>query len=81
MSDIPEFPYDLLWGERVIRSVANLTREDGVEFLRIAPQVPVETRVTTFALDEANEALEALRQGDFDGSAVLVVDEDAVSGD
>jgi propanol-preferring alcohol dehydrogenase len=74
MSDIPEFPYDILWGERIVQSVANLTREDGVEFLRVAPEVPVETQVTTFELTEANEALEALRQGDFDGSAVLVVD-------
>jgi propanol-preferring alcohol dehydrogenase len=74
MSDIPEFPYDILWGERIVQSVANLTREDGVEFLRVAPEVPVETQVTTFDLTEANEALEALRQGDFDGSAVLVVD-------
>ena len=73
MSDIPEFGYDILWGERVVRSVANLERTDGVEFLELAPKVPVETEVTTFALDEANEALEALRQGDFQGSAVLVV--------
>lgn len=73
MSDIPEFPYEILWGEREIRSVANLTRRDGVEFLELAPKVPVETEVTTFDLSEANEALEALRNGDFDGSGVLTV--------
>ena len=74
MSDIPSFPYNILWGEREIRSVANLTRTDGVEFLELAPKVPVETEVTTFALEEANEALEALRAGDFQGSGVLVID-------
>ncbi|MFB6264005.1 MAG: zinc-dependent alcohol dehydrogenase family protein [Bradymonadaceae bacterium] len=75
MSDIPSFSYDILWGEREVRSVANLTRRDGVEFLQLAPEVPVETTVTTFSLGEANEALEALRRGDFDGSGVIVVDE------
>jgi propanol-preferring alcohol dehydrogenase len=73
MSDIPSFPYDILWGERSVESVANLSREDG-DFLQIAPQVPVETEVTTFGLEEANEALEALREGDFNGSGVLLID-------
>ena len=73
MSEIPSFPYEILWGEREIRSVANLTRNDGVEFLALAPKVPVETEVTTFELTEANEALEALRAGEFHGSGVLTV--------
>lgn len=72
MSDIPPFPYELLWGERVIRSVANLTRRDGEEFLKLAPQVPVHTEIQTFALCEANEALSALREGRLRGAAVLV---------
>lgn len=72
MSDIPRFPYELLWGERVIRSVANLTRRDGEEFLRLAPQVPVRTEVQTFPLSAANEALSALREGRLRGVAVLV---------
>lgn len=71
MSDIPSFPYELLWHERSVRSVANLTRRDGEEFLALAPKVPIETAVTRFVLDQANEALEALRHGDFVGSAVL----------
>ncbi len=74
MSDIPSFPYDLLWGERVVRSVANLTRQDGEEFLALAPKVPVKTEVQTFPLDQANEALEALRHGRVHGAAVLVVE-------
>lgn len=73
MSDIPSFPYEILWGEREVRSVANLTRRDGVEFLELAPEVPVETTVTTFELGEANEALEALREGEFEGSGVIRV--------
>jgi alcohol dehydrogenase, propanol-preferring len=73
MSDIPSFPYDILWGERVVRSVANLTRSDGDEFLKIAPQVPVKTEVQTFPLDQANEALNRLRHGQIHGAAVLVV--------
>jgi len=73
MSDIPSFPYDILWGERVVRSVANLTRRDGEEFLRIAPQVPVATEVQIFSLEEANEALEQLRRGQIHGAAVLAV--------
>ena len=72
MSDIPTFPYELLWGERVVRSVANLTREDGEEFLMIAPTVPVQTEVETFELEDANEALARLRSGALRGAAVLV---------
>jgi alcohol dehydrogenase, propanol-preferring len=71
MSDIPSFPYDLLWGERVLRSVANLTRRDGEEFLALAPQVPVRTEIETFALEDANEALTRLREGRIRGAAVL----------
>jgi alcohol dehydrogenase, propanol-preferring len=71
MSDIPSFPYELLWGERVVRSVANLSRRDGEEFLALAPRVPVRTQVRTFALEEANEAIEHLRRGEVHGSAVL----------
>lgn len=73
MSDIPSFPYRILWEERVVRSVANLTRRDGEEFLRVAPEVPVRTSVTTFPLERANEALAALRQGRVEGAAVLVM--------
>jgi propanol-preferring alcohol dehydrogenase len=73
MSDIPSFPYEILWGERAVRSVANLTRGDGQEFLALAPQVPVRTQVTPFPLEEANEALAALRGGELRGAAVLVV--------
>jgi propanol-preferring alcohol dehydrogenase len=72
MSDIPSFPYADLWGERVLRSVANLTREDGREFLALAPRVPVRTRVTTYALERAGEALGDLRSGRLEGAAVLV---------
>jgi alcohol dehydrogenase, propanol-preferring len=72
MSDIPTFPYELLWGERLVRSVANLTREDGEEFLMIAPTVPVQTEVETFELEDANEALARLRSGALRGAAVLV---------
>jgi alcohol dehydrogenase, propanol-preferring len=71
MSDIPAFPYRLLWGERVVRSVANLTRRDAEEFLAIAPQVPVKTKVQTFPLAEANEALRRIRSGEIQGAAVL----------
>ena len=71
MSDIPSFPYELLWGERVVRSVANLTRSDGEEFLSLAPRIPVRTRVTAYPLERAGEALEDLRQGRVAGSAVL----------
>jgi propanol-preferring alcohol dehydrogenase len=72
MSDIPAFPYDLLWGERVVRSVANLTRQDGEEFFRVAPVVPVRTAVETLPLAQANDALERLRRGELRGAAVLV---------
>ena len=74
MSDIPSFPYDDLWGERVIRSVANLTRRDGQEFLALAPQVPVQTEVELFPLEQANEALERLRSGRIRGAAVLTIE-------
>ena len=72
MSDIPSFPYERLWGERVIRSVANLTRADGDEFLALAPTIPIRTEVETFALADANEALDLLRRGAIRGAAVLV---------
>jgi propanol-preferring alcohol dehydrogenase len=72
MSDIPSFPYELLWGERVVRSVANLTRLDGEEFLALAPRVPVRTQVETFALERANDALAKLRTGGVRGALVLV---------
>ena len=71
MSDVPSFPYELLWEERSIRSVANLTRQDGDEFLALAPQIPVRTEVETFSLEQANEALEWLRRGELRGAAVL----------
>lgn len=73
MSDIPSFPYSLLWEERVVRSVANLTRADAEEFLRVAPAVPVHTDVTVYPLAEANRALEDLRHGRFAGAAVISV--------
>ena len=73
MSDIPAFPYEILWEERVIRSVANLTRQDGVEFFQIAPRVPVRTHVTVFPLEQANEVLDRLRAGEIEGAAVLEV--------
>ena len=73
MSDIPSFPYDILWGERVLRSVANLTRRDGEEFLALAPRVPVRTEVTPFPLERANQALAALRGGEIRGAAVLAI--------
>ncbi|MBI2313448.1 MAG: zinc-dependent alcohol dehydrogenase family protein [Betaproteobacteria bacterium] len=72
MSDIPGFPYAMLWGERSLRSVANLTHRDGEEFLALAPRVPVRTRVEIFPLSDANEALGRLRQGRVQGAAVLV---------
>ena len=72
MSDIPSFPYELLWGERVVRSVANLTRADGDELLVLAPEVPVETHVEAVPLVQANEALARLRAGDVRGALVLV---------
>ena len=72
MSDVPSFPYSLLWGERSVRSVANLTRRDGEDFLALAPRVPVRTNVETFALERAPEALEKLRRGEVRGAAVIV---------
>jgi propanol-preferring alcohol dehydrogenase len=74
MSDIPSFPYEDLWGERSIRSVANLTRRDGQEFLALAPEVPVQTEVEPFPLEQANEALDRLRSGRIRGAAVLVIE-------
>jgi propanol-preferring alcohol dehydrogenase len=73
MSDIPSFPYELLWGERVVRSVANLTRADGDEFLALAPTIPVRTEIETFSLEQANDALDRLRSGRLRGAAVLVL--------
>ena len=72
MSDIPSFPYEILWGERSILSVANLTRADGREFMEIATQAPIRTHTTEFPLGHANEALSALRRGQLEGAAVLV---------
>jgi propanol-preferring alcohol dehydrogenase len=72
MSPIPSMPYALFWGERVIRSVANLTRQDGIEFMQLAGQVPLEISVETFALDQANVALDRLRAGELTGAAVLL---------
>jgi propanol-preferring alcohol dehydrogenase len=74
MSDIPSFPYEALWGERMLRSVANLTRRDGIEFLELAPKIPVRTEVTVFPLAEADRALDNLRQGKLSGAIVLAVD-------
>jgi propanol-preferring alcohol dehydrogenase len=73
MSDIPSFPYSILWGERVLRSVANLTRRDGEDFLRLAPKVPVHTEVAVFPLADANAALDRLRAGEVRGAAVIAV--------
>ena len=77
MSDIPSFPYSILWEERSICSVANLTRRDGEEFMALAPRVPVRTQIETFPLEEANEALNRLRAGKIHGAAVLVTDSSA----
>jgi alcohol dehydrogenase, propanol-preferring len=73
MSDIPAFGYRLLWEERVIRSVANLTRADGMEFMRVADQVPIQASVEAFRLEQANAALERLRRGQLEGAAVLAI--------
>jgi len=73
MSDIPSFPYELLWGERTLRSVANLTRRDGLEFLELAPRIPIHTEVQSFALGDANRALEHLRNGSVSGALVLTI--------
>ncbi len=72
MSDIPSFPYSLLWGERVLRSVANLTRADGLAFMELAARIPIRTHVERFALEQANQALEKLRKGQLIGAAVLI---------
>jgi propanol-preferring alcohol dehydrogenase len=72
MSDIPAFPYELLWGERAVRSVANLTRADGRDFLEVAPRAGVRTTITTFPLERAEDALQAIRAGTLEGAAVLV---------
>lgn len=77
MSDIPAFPYALLWGERCLRSIANLTRRDGEEFFAIAPEAGVRTEVSCFALEEANEALQQLRAGQIRGAAVLIPGQNA----
>jgi len=77
MSDIPSFPYSILWGERVVRSVANLTRRDGEEFLALAPKIPVRTEVRSYPLERGQEALDDLRAGRFTGAAVIVVHEEA----
>ncbi len=73
MSEIPSFSYDLLWGERALRSVANLTRQDGEEFMQLAPEVPVRTEIREFRLEEAGEALQHLRAGELHGAAVLKI--------
>jgi propanol-preferring alcohol dehydrogenase len=75
MSDIPSFPYDILWGERTVRSVANLTRRDGEEFLALAPTIPVRTEVSCYPLENANQALSDLRDGRLQGAAVLLTGE------
>jgi propanol-preferring alcohol dehydrogenase len=72
MSDIPGFPYRLLWEERQLVSVANLTRQDGIEFLRLAPEMGIVTKTTSYRLNQANQALADLRAGRFEGAAVLV---------
>jgi len=75
MSDIPQFPYSILWGERTVRSVANLTRADGEEFFEVLKRYPVETEVTTYPLEQANQALDDLRSGRLKGAAVLVMED------
>jgi len=80
MSDIPSFPYAELWGERVITSVANLTRRDGEEFFEIAPRVPVQTNTETFPLEQANTALGRFRTGNLNGTAVLLISSDSYPG-
>lgn len=73
MSDIPSFPYEILWGERIVCSVANLTRQDGEEFLALAPKIPIQTKVNVYPLIKANEALDDLRNGKFTGAAVIQI--------
>ena len=74
MTDIPSFPYSILWGERIVRSVANLTRRDGEEFLALAPKIPVTTEAHSYPLEMVNQALDDLRAGRFTGAAVIVID-------
>jgi propanol-preferring alcohol dehydrogenase len=74
MSDIPSFPYSILWGERSVKSVANLTREDGEQFLKIAPEIPIKTEVNVYSLEDSNKALDDLRNGRFNGAAVIVIE-------
>ena len=73
MSDIPQFPYSILWGERTVRSIANLTRRDAEKFLALAPKIGIKTQIETFQLNDANKALDRLRLGKVHGSAVLVM--------
>lgn len=73
MSDIPSFPYSILWGERMVKSVANLTRRDGEEFMKLAPKVPVKTKVNSYPLEKTNEALDDLRNGKFVGAGVITI--------
>jgi alcohol dehydrogenase, propanol-preferring len=73
MSDIPSFPYELLWGERTLRSVANLTRQDGVEFMELVPRVPIRSEVTAYDLTELPRALDDLRASRLTGSAVVTL--------
>jgi propanol-preferring alcohol dehydrogenase len=79
MSDIPAFPYAILWGERAIRSVANLTRRDGEEFFDLAPKVPVQTQVCSYPLEQAGRALEDLREGRFTGAAVIALEQESAA--
>lgn len=72
MSDIPSFPYEILWGERVLRSVANLTRKDGEEFLALAPKIPIKTKFTTYPLEKLNDAIHDVREGNIEGAAVII---------
>jgi propanol-preferring alcohol dehydrogenase len=72
MSDIPSFPYQILWEERALLSVANLTRQDGIDFLHVVPKIGIITKTTSNPLNQANQALSDLRAGRFDGAAVLV---------
>lgn len=73
MSDIPSFPYEILWGERTLCSIANLTRKDGEEFLALAPTIPIKTEIHTYPLIEVNKALDDLRNGRFRGAAIVMI--------
>lgn len=73
MSDIPSFPYKILWGEKTLKSVSNLTRKDGEEFLKVIPKIPIKTKVTTYSLEELNQAISDLREGKIEGSAVVEI--------